>query len=988
MYKVAICLFWTLFFAPAVQAFAYETLGTTVTTRPRPLGKPPLRTFTVNGRVWDFAQTRDGRLWSAGSLGLSAFEGKAWSVIEGDGAPRGEIRALALMPDGSLYAGGAQGLWRLPEPGWTFTKVGGPPLAVQALASIGNKLWVGTPQGLYVLADDQGPLQARLIDDTEGKNVTALAATGDGENVWVGTTQGIELLAGQTLANVWQGSAVHAITGSKGGTWYAGSEDHGLLVRQAGGAWTSGVGKDWAFDPTVLSVAVDGPNALWAGISSGLVQGKQGVFSRVLETKDLPEARVQALFVDESHNLWMGLDGNSVVQLRQDLPIAAYPHAEGELPFALTSTSDGSVWMTMGRGLQRWTDKQLSLIMPAKRPFWSLRSIAAASPARLWAADFNLAVLQLDVAAEGYELAALPGRGGRLEGATTTYAAPDGSLWLGYDNGDVAHVRGEQVDAYPADASGCNGRITRLLQYTPTQILVSTTETGACLLHLPTKHYERVGTPAEHAYSITTLARLSNGEVWLGSLQNGVGRLANKHITWVGYDQGLRTELVAAILEDRRHNIWLAARSGIIRIPAHQLSDTADGKRTGVEPLPLATADGLMSTDCFSGWADPAVVDTQGKLWILTLKGPLMIDHPEGWPAPVWHAPEIASLSINGRPLYARGGETLQASADQGNVEIHYRAVALSEGRRVQFRYKLDGFDKQWVEASDRAEAFYTNLAPGRYQFRLQASLRGFGAVKDMPPLVVKLIPPFHKTVPFYILCALGALALVALVMRARSQERRRQQTLLAAERRRISQDIHDSLEQTFVAMRFQMDAARLVLGANEPAQGPLERTMSLMNRAMKETRAAIWALRAEFPGKADLVSQIAIVAGEASQGQGLQVQVKATGEPFALPVEVQRHALQITREALSNAMKHAKAANVLVEISFTAASVMIRMTDDGQGFSLQPSVTLAGHYGLSGMKERAQQIRAQLDIQSTPGKGTTVALTIPRPHKPKQGLS
>jgi signal transduction histidine kinase/ligand-binding sensor domain-containing protein len=968
-----------LWLAGAPLAFsAAVSLGAKVEVLAKPASVLPVRTYTVNGRIWAFAQTKDGRLWLGGSQGLQIFDGKVFAPIEGAAEPRGEIRALVTTPNGDLFVGGVQGLWHLSDSAEHFTKMGHPGEGVTSLAPKGNDVWVGTQRGMFW---SEG-LELKVVPNTSGFGISALTPHDTKDELWVGTNTGLSILKNFVLSEVWKGGEVHGIAKSAAGIWFAGTENHGLLRKNDDATWGTTRNPTWDWDPSVLSLANDGLGTLWIGISSGLVQEKDGQLRTALQMKDLPTSRVHGLFVDESKNVWLALDGNAIAEVRQDLAIRTYPAQGSDLAFSVAQTKQGELWTTLGHSLRRWDDNTVTDVTAAAKDFWTFRSMQVDTDDSLWVGDFREALIHLTTKLGAFEIEAIPLFNAKVEAVHGTYMGPDGTLWLGFPNGDVIEKRGDNMVRYPASKAGCPAGVLRMLQTRPGELLVATNGRGLCLLNTNTKTFERIGTEGENHISTTSLAKLSDGDVWVGSLQNGVGRLRNKQITWVGYDQGLRADLVGATLEDRNKNVWLAARSGILRINRGQLGAAADRSLPKIDPLVFSTADGLLNSDCISGWAEPALIDKNGSLWVMTLKGPLVMDHPENITAPKWHAPEIVSLIVNGQPERIETERAISAAAAQGNVEFHYHAVAVTEGNRVRYRYMLTGFDKTWIEAGARTEAFYTNLAPGQYRFMLEASLVGWQSTLQMPALTLRLVPPFHRTLPFYMAVALAILLLITTIMRARANTRRRQQQLLSAERRRISQDIHDSLEQTFVAMRFQVDVARRALAEDAPAQGPLDRTMSLMNRAMKETRAAIWALRAEFPGKADLVTQIAIVAGEAAQGQGMQVKVNSLGPPFPVPVDIQRQALQITREALSNAIKHAQAKEVSVEISFTDDVVVLKIKDDGQGFSLSKASSLQGHYGLSGMRERAEQIHAKLEITSQTGEGTVISLTIPRANK------
>ncbi len=951
--------------AVAADAVAHEPSLRQVLQRP-----PALRIFSPSDRVGALAQTQDGLLWIGSSVGLLSYDGRTFDLMAEAEQPRGAVTALGKAKDGSLYVGSSQGLWRR-TPDRRFAALTGidPSITFIATAHDGG-VWVATPTRLYRCAE--ATCESVAIELPSQTQLTCLHAPRQGAPLLVGTNKGVARLINGALVWLWEGSFVHAIEEDDAGKLFIGSEDHGLVAVTEAGEIVPPAAQ-WRFDTSVLSLRRGASGSLWIGTANGVVERSQGRFMPTISGERLPGVRVLAIVEDDEGNLWLSLDGSGLVQLLRHAPFVAYDTGT-DLPLALAATSDGSVWMSHANRVDRWFNSRItSVTMPPDWRVWDLRSIQGDPQGGVWVAGFDASgLIRIAGRDQGLTVTRVPYSPLAPAAISGLHHAGDGRVWVGQRNGDLF---ARQADGFTALPRGpCQDAITRIHQTRDGTLWVATSGAGLCRFDPKMGTWSRVGTPADHERDITSLASFSDGSLWIGTRSSGLGRVKDGDIRLLGYDQGLRGEMIGGLVEDRGHNIWITSRAGIFRTPLSRLHDVIEGRIKDLRPLLFSTADGLPSSDCISGWADPATLDAEGRLWILTLKGPVMFPGPEAIAKPKLHGPHINNVTINGRSFSAFPSE-LRAATEQGDLQIDYGAVQLSHGHRLSYRYKLEGFDPNWVDAETRQHAAYTNLRPGRYTFHIAASLKGFDQ-QATHALRIFLRPPFHRTPTFYVL-------LVALLMltgfagaRARVRIVRRRQMLVTEERHRIARDIHDSLEQTFVAMKFQLEAAARSLP--EPAAGPIERVASLVRRAASETRAAIWALRADDPRKADLATQVAISAGEAAQGTGIDVRVARVGRAFTLAPDVQRHVVQIVRESVTNALKHAQAKAIDVTITYSPEALIINTKDDGRGFAAKTQNEPAGHYGLVGMRERAKQIRAHLNIESQPGCGTVVTIHVP----------
>jgi len=318
------------------------------------------------------------------------------------------------------------------------------------------------------------------------------------------------------------------------------------------------------------------------------------------------------------------------------------------------------------------------------------------------------------------------------------------------------------------------------------------------------------------------------------------------------------------------------------------------------------------------------------------------------------------------------------------SLSIDYTALSLSIPERVRFRYRLDGVDEDWQDVGTRRQAFYTNLDPGRYRFRVIASNDDGVWNETGAALKFSIEPAFFETAWFRAVCVLLALvALYALhcwrLQLAKARLRDKLQERLA-ERERIARELHDTLLQSVsgLILRFDADARRLP--PNEPVRQSLQKSLERADEVLLEGRSRVLDLRSSGKPDTALVESLGEAGRALAQHQAARFSLVQEGSPRPLDPLVQEEVSLIAREALLNAFRHAEASVVELRIDHGGKALQLRIQDDGRGIEPQylNGPGRPGHWGLTGMRERAEKIRAELDILCKDGGGTQVRLRIP----------
>src|SRR6187549_1745189 len=293
------------------------------------------------------------------------------------------------------------------------------------------------------------------------------------------------------------------------------------------------------------------------------------------------------------------------------------------------------------------------------------------------------------------------------------------------------------------------------------------------------------------------------------------------------------------------------------------------------------------------------------------------------------------------------------------HVQFLFSALTMTDSLRVEFLYRLDGVDRDWVPAGTIRQASYANLGPGQYTFRVKAS-NGDGVWGEPEVLAFGVEPTFYQTGWFYGFLALGAFSLVYVTWRLNAQRVRRQFALVLAERIRMSRAIHDTLLQGLAGLALQVDDLSHTFDGTEPAlaRSRVLKIRKQVEEYIREARQSIWDLRSPRLVGSDLPRALKEAGERAIDGKPVQFDFVVKGTPHrCLPV-VEEQLLHIGQEAMNNAVQHGGATRVGVEIAYDDEHTRLQVSDDGCGFDPRQTADFDGHYGLISMRERAEQVK------------------------------
>ncbi len=991
--------------------------------------------------VHAIAQTRDGYLWLATEGGLVRFDGVQFVVYGKQGYGKQVSAGLRSDAVNSLFesrsADGGSALWIGTEDGLacrrgdsfaTFGAADGLPSNTiwSVFQDRAGTLWVVTPEGL---ARHVGGGRFASFPIADGvANAKSVAEASDG-SFWIGTNRGLEhfdtvrgrIVGEALLANfeiqavaatfdgrIWAGTrnGLYAFDPAKSAkpalvaglpsneiTSFTNARDGGLWVGTASGVAAIPIGpqpgamavytaRDGLPGERVESAYQDREGAMWVATNRGVARVFQGAAQAFPAREGLADSQTLSLFEDREGSLWIGTE-SSGLEMAHDQKFTTYTTADGlsdDLVRSVIQGRDGSMWVgTSGGGLNRFKNgKFTSLTATDGLASDIVLALGNDSAGDVWVGTPD-GLDRIHGGPHDAKISVFTSADGLADDfVRSLYAASDGSLWIGTRRG-LSHLRKGIFTSY-SSLDGLGSDLVGAITEAADRSLWIGTLGG--LTHLAGGKFTTLTTRDGLASNvITALYADKKGALWIGTNQGGLARLLNGKITAYPPPPTGLPESIYAILEDAIGNLWLASRTGIYRAAKEDLNEYPERKSPTLEVTAYGTADGMRIGEASSGGHPAAWKLSDGTMWFATLKGVAAVD-PEHLskntvPPPV----AIDEVLIDDQPV--AGGVPLTVAPGRSRFEFHYAGLSFIAPQKVRFRYKLEGFDRDWTDAGSRRTAYYTNLPPGRYRFHVIACNNDGVWNERGAAFGFRLRPHFYQTYWFYVALLLAAgLAIFAMYRWQVRQVELRYDAVLS-ERGRIAREIHDTLAQSLVGISVQLELVnRLLASSVETARAQLDQARGLVRESLTEARSSIWDLRSQAAETVDLATRLSRMAARATEGAVPKIQAKSkisgTYRPIAPKIEAEL--LRIAQEAVTNAVRHAKASRIEIAIRFGARELQMTIQDDGRGFDGQPhpeAAGPAGHFGLAGMRERAEAIGGAFAIESFPGKGTQIRVSV-----------
>jgi signal transduction histidine kinase/ligand-binding sensor domain-containing protein len=977
--------------------FAFATLLTALWAWPAAALDPTKSLSQCTVDVWQvrdglpgaavrgITQTPDGYLWINAAGGMARYDGARLTRLE---APRSmelhlfDVQDLLVRDDGTLWLGPAYSdplcLRRDSLVRCLSISLGlGESERINATAIHGDEIWVATK--LRLLRLDHGRLSADLkLAQLPFAHVNALHADRQGR-LWVGASNGLFVGRDGHFAPVpGPEGPDHPVLGfvlsmfeTPGGRlWIATTSS---LIRIEDDRTTVFTRHD-GFPPARASQVIeDRDGNVWIGTEAGLVRYRDGHFTVFDQHDGLPDANVTALFEDREGSLWVGMRGGGLAQFTdRTLVTTAGPSLSDQQVQTVSEDSEGALWIgSRTGGATRWKDGQATNLTTADQlPANHVTAIVPATSGGVWIGTARGLVRWQ----EGH----LDAPTAQKVAVSSLFVDPAGSLWIGGDNGFVGRWRNDRLDKLAPPEGGRWGQVRGLQEDEDGRLLVMAI---GGLARLEGDRLVRIAPPGATTVWGRSLTKDGDGSVWIGTMGGGLLHLAHGRFTAFTAAQGIVPDQLYQAIVDDDGAVWAGTSRGILRVSKASLVEIERGQRQRADVVSFERSDQHHDVAADSVHQPSAWKCKSGRLLFATEQGVVSIDPRRLRANAVPPSVLVQEAMIDGRR--ARRGERNRFPPGPGNLELHFAAITLLEPEKAVHRYLLEGFDEHWVDAGTRRVAYYTNIPPGRYRFRVQASNADGLWNEAGDTLEFYLAPHFYRTFWFYGLVAMGVLSLGYWFHRSRLLRVRAEALAAAGERTRVARELHDTLLQEMSAVAMLIHAVRITLPAAAAGVGEkLSKIEATVTASLAQTRRFVWDLRDPPERREDAPTQLgqalSRLASEASNDE-VQCTARIEGEPVALAPAVPEELLRIAQEALANARKHAGARYIRLRLCYEETGVRLVVSDDGRGFD--PEATAAakpGHFGLVGLRERATTLGATLSLESHPGRGTNIEVVVP----------
>jgi ligand-binding sensor domain-containing protein/signal transduction histidine kinase len=936
-----------------------------------------------HGSVYAIAQTVDGYLWIAVESGLLRYDGVSFRPMQD---PSGVFPSTAVI---GLVSNREDGLWmRLrnaviiryrhgkfedpfahppfnvtamaagydgrflaalrQEGAFTFQNgelspvvraAGLPRSPVLAMAQTPDgAVWLGTRgAGLYRLLPGQ-TLGIRGLPDPK---VNCLLADRRG-NVWIGMDRGLALWNGSKIVVPPQAAPladaqILALTEDRDGNLWIGTDSRGLARLNSGGITFLATAKSQ--NAAVTAIFEDRESNIWFGSASGLERLRDSAFITYSLSEGLPTDGSNPLFVDSQERLWFPPVTGGLWWSKDGL--SGSIHADGidkDVVYSL-SGRDGELWIGRQRG----------------------------GLTRLRTGPFNGPAL--DAGAVTYTTA----NGLAQNSVYSVYLARDGTVWAGTLSGGVSRIRAGRFTNFTAAGGLASNTVASILEDARGTVWLATPEgLSAFEKNCWRKYTSAEGLPSEN---VNCLFQDSTGMLWAGSTA-GLAYLESGRFHVPGAVPAELREPVLGIAQDAMGFLWIATSNHVLRVSRDKLyhGSLAEGDLRS-----FGLADGLRGVEGVKR-AQSVLRDHSGRIWFSLNRGISVVDPARlSGPSPP-AIPHIQTVSTGGKSFDAV--DSFHIPASDRRIDFGYTGLSFAHPESVRFRIMLDNFDTDWSAPSAERYATYTNLGPGAYRFRVIASNPQGVWSTEAAAINFQVDPLFWQTWWFYTAVAtalllFGAglynwrLRLVTGRLNLRFEER-------FAERTRIAQELHDTLLQGFLSASMQLHVVADQIPEESQVKPALGRVLGLMGRVIDEGRNAVRGLRSSG-ASLDLGLALSKIPQEITPHAEAAYTVVVNGEHRPLHPVLRDEVYRIGREAVVNAFRHSGASTIEVEIVYSPRQLRVVVRDNGCG--IDPShlhFGRDGHWGLTGMRERAERIGGKLRLASGAKAGTEVELSIP----------
>jgi len=945
------------------------------------------------GAVNGITQTADGYLWIGTDRGLIRFDGfnfRPVSLTSITTAPNVSMLQLLTDARGTLWIR-PEGAYLIRQKDGKFGSVGYglPSITAMATDNNGAVLVSSIGQGTFRLRTDDVRELAPFVSDSAPAQplgiipaiVISIAETAD-HKIWLGTLgTGLFSLAGGQGTRVSGGlpdRKINCLVPIGEELWVG--TDTGLYHGNGNGFRRVDL-PPFLGSVTVLSILRDHDSNIWVGTTRGLLRINAKGISFSDENELRGDGGINALFEDREGNLWIG--GARGLGRIRDSAFVTYSSVDDsrfEHGGPIYVDQEGRTWFAPAQGglyvLQKGHVQPVTSIPPNDVVY----SISGRADV-VWAGLQRGGITRLQfhngaIRTESYTEA----NGLAQNSAYTVYESRDGSVWAGTLNSGVSKLKDGRFTTYTMTNGLASNTVSSILETRDGAMWFATPSGLSSFSNGQWRAYTTVeGLPSPE---INCLFEDSSGILWSGT-SAGLAFLASNRFQIPHESPDDLREQIVGMAEDSSGRFWIATSKHVLRVPRDKL---LSGVVRALDAREYDQTDGLASTEGVKR-SRSVVSDSAGRIWFSLGSGLSVVNPSQIAPNSVPALPHIEAITADNNT--ANLSVPVRIPPSPRRITFEYTGLSLAVPGRIRFRYFLEDFDNNWSQPVAAREAVYTNLAPGSYRFRLVASNSEGQWNGPETTIALNVAPAYYQTAWFRLSLVAAFLAVLWGLYQLRLRQLAREFNVRleerVSERTRIARELHDTLLQSFHGLLLRFQAATNLL-PERPAEArkTLEGAIDQAAQAITEGRDAVQGLRSSTVVASDFPLTINTLGQELTSGEtnpnATAFHVDVEGTPQNLHPILRDEVYRIAGEAMRNAFKHAQAQRIEVEIRYDARQLRLRVRDDGKGIQAKhlDGDGYAGHYGLRGMRERAELMGGKLAVWSELDSGTEVELSIP----------
>ncbi len=950
--------------------------------------------------VNDIVQDKDGYLWIATFGGLVRFDGYTFTTFNRSNTKGMNFdRSVILFEDskGNIWAGTEQGIVK-----FDGHKMVSYPIDINASSFIprdfkednAGRIWVSLNGSPYLFNNDRFELKTTI--ELEKYNIDEIVK--DASGVWLFLERALVKSLGDSLYKILdlrddiETSIIDFIEYPvNSGDYFIGTSGDGIL--KFNGEKISLLDEEKsASSRDIRNFYIDNKNRLWLNSYQGTAiwNGSRFISFSEIESEQNIDIQISTMLEDNEGNLWLGSGANGLFRLTTS-NINMIDYNDGlfnQNMLSLTSLNDGSyLFGTNCGGVYTYKNNTTEASVINKYlPNPCIWAVFQDSKGRIW---FSSDGLYMTESLEENGIVFDEDEGFEGENVFAITEDLNGNIWIGCSNG-VFSYNDSGFKKYSTPQGVNIPEVRTFFEDKEGTIWVGTI---SGIFKIKNEGIEQVILSENHEIAENTdqpfvraIHEDEEGVIWIGSYGNGLFRILNDDVRNITTTDGLFDNVISHIIEDEQGNFWMGSNRGVSKVSRQQLNNFINGEVDQVQAYAYGTAEGMNSAETNGGFQPDVISDSEGNIYFPTVAGVAIVSTKD--------------ISRNGiaPPVYIEGArtnegglsvsESISLPYDVDFLEIDYTAVSFTESENVQFRYRLEGLNEEWIDVGNNREALFVKIPPGNYTFTVIASNNDGVWNMEGASLEVNIIPPFWMTSWFYTILILlflsSGFALFYVRTRRLKRENERQkrfsEQLIESqeqERRRIASELHDGLGQQILVIKNRVELAEQSLEDSTSIAEQLKEIKHSAISSISDVRNISHGLRPILLEKFGLREALINLCEEIKNTSALEWSYHVDEVDNTLPRDKEINFFRVIQEGANNIIRHSEAEEAAVMIVKQNGNLKATLWDDGKGMSKEEIASFKG-LGFVGMKERIDSFGGSLIIDSAPGDGTTIKIEIP----------